>query len=181
MKTIIQSSLLAFIFMLGISACKSSSHYGEAVKDPFSASKYKSDKRYFRASGKGTSSKDHVAEKKADHNAKAELASQVQTTFKIMADEYMTQKENDYSGEVLEKFESLSREVVNTSMVDLRKVDEKKYYNGTQYTVFSLYEIKKKDMFNFMKKQAKTQNYVDKKTMNLLEDLIDEQLKELEE
>jgi len=155
--------------------------YGSQVKDPFSSTNYMSDKKYFRATGKGQSMKDNVAEKKADIDAKSELAGQVSANMKEMADLYMSQTENAGSAEVYEKFQSLSREVVNAQLVDLRKVDQKKYYDGEKYTVFVLYEIKKKDMFKYMKQQAKTQKYVDKKTQKLIEDLIDKQIEDAED
>jgi hypothetical protein len=171
--------VISTLFLLA--SCKSSSKaYGKETKDPFSSSKYMSDKKHFRASGKGQSSKDNVAEKKADIDAKAEIASQVNVTMKELADAYMSQTENDNSAEVFEKFQSLSREVVNTNLSDLRKVDEKKYFNGERYTVFVLYEINKKEMFKYMKKQAKTQKYVDKKTEKLIEDLIDQELSKID-
>ena len=181
MNKLFRISLFVLISAIAVTACKSSSNYGKEVKAPFSQKKYKSDKKYFRASGQGASSSESVAEKKADHNAKAEMASQINSTMKTVADEFMSQSENANSAEVLEKFQSISREVVNTKMADLRKIDQKVFLDGEKYTVFVLYEIKKKDMFNFMKKQAKTQKYVDKKTQNLIEDLIDEKLEELEE
>jgi len=171
--------VISTLFLLA--SCKSSSKaYGKETKDPFSSSKYMSDKKHFRASGKGQSSKDNVAEKKADIDAKAEIASQVNVTMKELADAYMSQTENDNSAEVFEKFQSLSREVVNTNLSDLRKVDEEKYFNGERYTVFVLYEINKKEMFKYMKKQAKTQKYVDKKTEKLIEDLIDQELSKID-
>ncbi len=170
---------LSTVFFM--SSCKSSSKaYGKETKDPFSSGKYMSDKKHFRASGKGQSSKDNVAEKKADIDAKAEIASQVNVTMKEIADAYISQSEYDNSAEVFEKFQSLSREVVNTNLSDLRKVDQKKYYNGERYTVFVLYEINKKEMFKYMKKQAKTQQYVDKKTEKLIQDIIEEELSKIE-
>lgn len=178
MKTALRSIFLLSILTFLVS-CKSSS-YGKETKDPFSASKYMTDKRYFRATGKGQSSSDNVAEKKADIDAKADIASQVNVTMQEVADAYMSQNENNYSAEVFEKFQSLSREVVNTNLSDLRKVDQRKYYNGERFSVFVLYEINKKDMFKYMKKQAKTQKYVDKKTEKLIEDLIEKQIRDLD-
>ena len=180
MKTLLKT-LLVCSTLFFMASCKSSSKaYGKETKDPFSSGKYMSDKKHFRASGKGQSSKDNVAEKKADIDAKAEIASQVNVSMKEVADAYMSQTENDNSGEVFEKFQSLSREVVNTNLSDLRKVDQKKYYNGEKYTVFVLYEINKKEMFKYMKKQAKTQKYVDKKTEKLIEDIIDKELSKID-
>ena len=164
-----------------MASCKSTSKtYGKETKDPFSSGKYMTDKKYFRASGKGQSSKDNVAEKKADIDAKAEIASQVNVTMKEVADAYMSQSETSSSAEVFEKFQSLSREVVNTNLSDLRKIDQKKYFNGERYTVFVLYEINKKDMFKYMKKQAKTQKYVDKKTEKIIQDLIDQEISKID-
>lgn len=176
MKTLFKSLLVLSALVL-MASCKSSSKaYGKETKDPFSSNKYMTDKKHFRASGKGQSSKDNVAEKKADIDAKADIAGQVNVNMKELADAYMSQTENDNSAEVFEKFQSLSREMVNTSLSDLRKVDQKKYYNGEKYTVFVLYEINKKQMFKYMKKQAKTENYVNKKTEKLIEDIIDKEL-----
>jgi len=166
-------TLVTLVFFV---ACKSSKPYGDEVKDPFSSSKYMSDKKYFRATGKGQSAKSNVAEKKADLDAKAELAGQINVTMKEVADDYMGQTENANSAEVYEKFQSLSREVVNTNMADVRKVDQKMYNNGERYTVFVHYEIQKKSMFKYMKKQAKTQKYVDKKTQKLIEDIIEKEI-----
>ena len=178
MKILLNSFLIVSTLIV-VTSCKSSS-YGKETKDPFSSSKYMTDKKHFRASGKGQSSKDNVAEKKADIDAKSDIASQVNVTMKELADAYMSQTENDNSAEVFEKFQSLSREVVNTNLSDLRKVDQKKYFNGERYTVFVLYEINKKQMFKYMKKQAKTQKYVDKKTEKLIEDIIDEELSKID-
>ena len=178
MKILLNSFLIVSTLIV-MTSCKSSS-YGKEIKDPFSSSKYMTDKKHFRASGKGQSSKDNVAEKKADIDAKSDIASQVNVTMKELADAYMSQTENDNSAEVFEKFQSLSREVVNTNLSDLRKVDQKKYFNEERYTVFVLYEINKKQMFKYMKKQAKTQKYVDKKTEKLIEDIIDEELSKID-
>ena len=176
MKILFKSLLVISTLSLLISCKSASKTYGKETKDPFSGGKYMTDKKHFRASGKGQSSKDNVAEKKADINAKSKIAGQVNVTMKELADAYMSQTENDNSAEVFEKFQSLSREVVNTNLSDVRKVDQKKYFNGERYTVFVLYEINKKQMFKYMKKEAKTQKYVDKKTEKLIQDIIDKEL-----
>ena len=88
-------------------------------------------------------------------NAKVELAGQVNTTMKQVTDQYFSDKSNESAGEALERFESLARQSMNTQIADLRKIGEKKYFDGEKYTVFMAYEIKKKAMLKFMKKQAK--------------------------
>jgi len=146
--------MLIAIGSLIMVGCKSKP-FGKKVKEPFSGSSYESNNMFFRGTGKGTSSKDNIAWSKADMNAKVELAGQVNTTMKQVTDQYFSDKSNESAGEALERFESLARQSMNTQIADLRKIGEKKYFDGEKYTVFMAYEIKKKAMLKFMKKQAK--------------------------
>lgn len=172
---ILKSSLLLFslLFMVG---CGSKAHLGEKVKEPFSSSKYESNSRFFRGTGKGESIKDNIARSKADLDAKNQLASQVSTTMKNVSDQYLSQTENEVGADVADKFQSLTREVMNTGLADLRKIGEEKYHDGTNYTVYVAYEINKNAMFRFMKKQAKTDAKIDKQTLKTIEDILDLQI-----
>lgn len=172
--------LLAFV---GFTACKNSKAYGDKVKEPFSGSSYESNNKYFRAVGKGVSVKDNIARKKADVDAKGVLAGQVNVTMKEVSDAYMAQTENAEAGEVYEKFQDLTRQVMSTEMADLRKFDEVKYYSEEtgNFTVFVAYEIKKKSMFRFMKKMAKTQDYENDRIQKAIEDIIEEELEKAED
>lgn len=179
--SVILTLIAAFTTLI---ACKTNhSMYGEKLKDPFSGSKYESNNRFFRAVGKGVSLKDNIARKKADVDAKSILAGQVNVTMKEVTDAYMAQNENVEAGEIYEKFQDLTRQVMQTEMADLRKFDEVKYFNAekNEYTVFVAYEIKKKSMFSFMKKQAKTQAYENERLRKAIEEIIDEELKKAEE
>jgi hypothetical protein len=183
MKSRILPLLFFGISVALISACGGSKMYGDKVKEPFSGSKYESNNRFFRAVGKGVSSKDNIARKKADVDAKGILAGQVNVTMKEVTDAYMAQNENANAGEIFEKFQDLTRQVMSTKLADLRKFDEVKYYNAdnNQFTVFVAYEIKKKSMFKFMKKQAKTQAYENERIRKAVEDIIDEELEKAED
>lgn len=172
-------SLATVVLMLA--ACGGTSPMGEKVKEPFSGSKYESDKRYFRGVGKGSSMDDNIAKNKADLQAKKELAQQVQTTMKIVTDQYLADTETLNSSEINDKFQSLAREVTNTDIADLRKIGDEKYYNGEKYTVYIAYEIHKKQMLRFMKKKAKADAKMDKTTQKAIEDIIDEELKKIED
>ena len=70
---------------------------------------------------------------------------------------------------------------MNTSLADLRKIGEEKYYNGEEYTVYIAYEIKKNAMFRFMKKQAKTDSKIDKESLEVMEKILDLQIEATEE
>jgi hypothetical protein len=183
MRSTIFSTLLFSLSIVFLAACGGSKMYGDKVKDPFTGSKYESNNRFFRGVGKGVSVKDNIARKKADVDAKAVLAGQVNVTMKEVTDAYMAQNETAEAGEVFEKFQDLTRQVMSTELADLRKFDEVKYYNEetTQYTVFVAYEIKKKSMFKFMKKQAKTQAYKNERIRKAVEDIIDEEIEKAED
>jgi hypothetical protein len=43
------------------------------------------------------------------------------------------------------------------------------------------YEIKKNAMFRFMKKQAKTDKTIDERQMKIIDEILDQQIKESEE
>ena len=169
-------TLIAFI-----SAC-SSGTLGKKVKEPFRGSAYESNNRFFRGTGKGESSADNIARGKADVEAKAVLAGQVNTTMKQVTDQYLGQTENANAADVADKFQSLVRETMNTDVADLRKIGEEKYFNKKEnkYTVFIAYEIKKNAMFRFMKKQAKTDQKIDERQQEIIQKILDEELKKTE-
>jgi hypothetical protein len=169
-------SLTAVILTL-LASC-ASSPYGTKVKEPFQGNAYESNNRFWRASGKGTSSQDNIARGKADIEAKAQLAGQVNTTMKQVADQYLGQTENENAADVADKFQSLVRQIMNTNLADLRKMDEKKFYNekANEYTVFIAYEIKKNAMLRFMKKQAKVDKTIDERQRETIEKIVDQEL-----
>lgn len=177
-----QMKLIAPALMLLLASCMSSS-LGSRVNEPFQGSAYESNNRFFRGTGKGTSTQDNIARGKADIDAKAQLGGQVNTTMKQVADQYLAQTENENAADVADKFQSLVRQVMNTDLADLRKIGEKKYYNDKtqEYTVFIAYEIKKNAMLRFMKKQAKTDQKIDERQRATIEKIIDEELEKADE
>lgn len=166
---------------LFVIACNSSkSPMGSKVKEPFSGNNYESNNRWFRGVGKGESADENIAKSKADMNAKKELAGQVETNVKQVADSYVSEVGYANKDEITDRFQDLTRQVMNTDLADLRKIGEEKYFNGERYTVFLAYEIKKAAMFRFMKKQAKLDNKINEETRKAIEEILDEEIKKLE-
>ncbi len=124
---IVHSFFLSFYALLFASCA--SGPLGQKVNEPFRGNAYESNNRFFRGTGKGVSSQDNIARGKADIEAKAQLAGQVNTTMKQVADQYLGQTENEKAADVADKFQSLVRQVMNTNMADLRKMGEEKYFN----------------------------------------------------
>ena len=177
MKTSIQ--VLTLLLTAFLFSC-ASGPLGKKVKEPFQGNAYESNNRFFRGTGKGESSQDNIARGKADIEAKAQLAGQINTTMKQVADQYLGQTQNANAANVEDKFQSLVRQVMNTSMADLRKMGEQKYYNEKTkaYTIFIAYEIKKNAMFRFMKKQARVDQTIDERQMKIIDEILDEQIKQ---
>ena len=181
MKKII--TITCAFFVLVLAGCSSSSVLGKKVKEPFQGNAYESTNRFWRASGKGVSAKENIARGKADIEAKAQLAGQVNTTMKQVADQYLGQTENVDAADVAEKFQSLVRQVMNTDIADLRKMGEEKFFNEKtgDFSVFIAYEIKKNAMLRFMKKQAKTDQTINERQRDLIEKIIDQELEKAED
>ncbi|MCO6482536.1 MAG: hypothetical protein J5I62_07060 [Flavobacteriales bacterium] len=160
-------------------ACKTASPAGEKVKMPFSGSKYESNNRWFRGTGTGVSIKQNIARSKADLDAKNQVAAQVGTNIRAVADQYLGQTENAEAADVADKFQSLVREVMNTELADLRKIGEETRYNEAtkEYTQYVAYEIKKNAMFRFMKKQAKADTKINEATRKKIEEILDEEIR----
>lgn len=173
---------ITIILLTALIAIGCGSIFGKKVKEPFTGSAYQSNNRFWRASGKGQSSADNIARGKADIDAKAQLAGQVNTTMKQVTDQYLGQTENENAADVADKFQSLVRQVMNTEIADLRKMDEKKYFDAkkNEYTVFIAYEIKKNAMLRFMKKQAKVDQKIDERQRAVIEKIIDQELAKAE-
>lgn len=175
MKPIVK--ILLVLVTLSAAACMSNT-LGKKVREPFQGNAYESNNRWWRGTGKGSSSQDNIARSKADLDAKAQLAGQVNTTMKQVADQYLGQTENEKGADVADKFQSLVRQTMNTSISDLRKMGEEKYYNEEtkEYTVFMAYEIKKNAMLRFLKKQAKVDQTIDERQRKIIEEIIDEEI-----
>ena len=171
-----------FVVMATLVACSGSNPLGNKVKEPFSGSKYESSSRYFRSKGKGESSDENMAKQKADLNAKKELAQQVETRMKVVTDRFIQETGANGGSDLSDKFISLTREVTNTNIADLRKLGEEKYFNQEtgKYSVYIAYEIHKRDMFRYLKKQAKLDAKLSEAERKSIEEMIDEELKEIE-
>jgi hypothetical protein len=98
--------------------------------------------------------------------------------MKQVADQSLGQTENAEAADVADKFQSLVRQIMNTTISDLRKMGEEKFYTAEkrEYTVFMAYEIKKNAMLRFMKKQAKVEEKITERQRELIEKIIDEEI-----
>jgi predicted HicB family RNase H-like nuclease len=174
--------LLIAATLFALPACKSGPPAGTKVQQPFSGKDYLSNNRWYRGTGQGESIKQNIAREKADLSAKDQLAGQVSTNMRSVADQYLGQTDNGLATDVADKFQTLTREVMSTSLADLRKIGEETYQREDKtFTVYVAYEIKKAAMYRAMKKQAATDARVDEVTRKRIEEILDEEIRKAEE
>lgn len=94
------------------------------LKQYCTGSDYFSNNKYFRSNAIGESIDQMTARKKALSNAKAKLAGDINTTMKIVGDNYVKSSEYNNKEEVLERFEENSRTVVNQSLTGIKTICE---------------------------------------------------------
>jgi hypothetical protein len=166
---------------LSFIVCSCSSLPGKKVKEPFSSSKYQSNNKYFRATGSGESKNQQIAKSKAMTQAKTNLAGNVKSTMKRVADAYIAETGNANGSDMADKFQSLSREVVNQDIADVRTIGSETYsQNDGTYKTYVALEIKKKGMYKVMKKLAKLDTKSDAKTIEEYQKMLDKEIERLE-
>lgn len=174
----IASSLLFATLLLTSCADKP---WGERVKEPFSGKAYESNARFFRATGKATSKQDAIARSKAELLARQGIAQQVNTTLQVVSDSYGKDLETEHLAEAMSRFETLVREVTNTTIADVRKVGEEKYMNSEGvYTVFVALEVRKSAMYRHLKKQARLDSQLSEGARRELERMLDAEIEKAE-
>jgi hypothetical protein len=127
-------ALAALLAFGGLSACKSKKKAAEAAMPPTGETEVKvlcsgpeffTDKKNFRANSLGESMDQATAMKKAMSNARAAMASAINTQVKSVIDNYVNSRELNNREEVAERFEGLSREVVDQRLAGTRTICEK--------------------------------------------------------
>jgi predicted secreted protein len=77
---------------------------------------YNSDKEHFRASAAGESMDQMMSEKKALTESRTKMAAQIETFVKTVTDNYGKSTEMNKKEELMKRYETLTREVVNQKL-----------------------------------------------------------------
>ena len=142
------------IMTAGLSSCGSSekvasakSQGEELIEVYCTGSEYQSDKKNFRASAIGESLDQMVSKKKAGTNARAELASLVASTIKGTIDNYINSTELNNVEQVEERFEGLTREVINQQLNNIKVICEKQTRTAqNKYKTYIALEMNAEDL-----------------------------------
>lgn len=149
-------------FIVAFSGCKSKEKVakvpGEEIIEVYcSGPEFFANAEYFRANQVGESLDQATAKKKAMSNARADLASSVETTIKGVVDNYVNSRELNNVEEVEERFESLTREVINQKLTGVKTICEKttKTTDGKYKTYIAL-ELAGDELMNAMNERLST-------------------------
>jgi len=122
---------------------------------PCSGPEFFTDKKTFRANAMGESQDQMVAKRKALSNTRDELARSINTKVKAVTDNYVNSREFNNKEEVEERYENLTREVVDQELAGTKTICEKlvktqqgtyKYYIALELTTDDLLESYNKRM-----------------------------------
>lgn len=130
---ILTMSFLAIGLAIGATGCGKKKKAAEAIKPPAgevlikqycAGPDYFTDKKFFRANNLGESMDQATAKKRAYTNARADLASSINTTIKRVIDDYVITREFNNREEVEERYEALTREVVDQQLRGIKTICE---------------------------------------------------------
>lgn len=124
--SIIFATGLLSVGVVGCKGKKEAAPKGEISIDiPCSGPEYFTDKKFFRSNAIGESLDQMVSKKKAMANARAQLATDMSSTMKIVGDNYVKSSEFNNKEEVTETFQQNARTVVDQSLNGIRVICEK--------------------------------------------------------
>lgn len=123
-------ALMALLIAATATGCKKKQEAqappGEVLINEYcTGPEYFSNEEYFRSNGLGESMDQATAKKKALSNARADLASAINTTIKGTIDNYVNSREFNNREEIEERFEGLTREVINQELQGTKTICQK--------------------------------------------------------
>lgn len=121
---------------------------GTELNIPCSDDEFHSDKTHFRGTGMGESTNLSAARRKASLDANAMLAASVNRTIKTVSDRYTQDITVGEASEFAEKFEDMTRSVVNQTLNNVSTVCNKTFQKEGKYTVYVAVEVAKDEMLN---------------------------------
>ncbi len=122
------------------------------IKEYCSGEEYFSNNEFFRANGLGESMDQATAKKKALSNARADLASAINTTIKGTIDNYVNSREFNNREEIEERFEGLTREVINQELNGTKTICQKavKVESNGNYKYYVALELSGQELLSSM-------------------------------
>lgn len=151
--------LLGTALLMGLASCGSkqkvvSKNGGEVeIEMPCTGPEYRTDATHFRATGTALSTDRQVAKDKALMAARAELATEINTTMERVTDRYNSSYNVGEDDETRGKFQDLARQLVKQTLSGSVVTCEKltKDEQGGKYHFYVCVELKGDDFANKLK------------------------------
>jgi hypothetical protein len=175
--------LLSMLVIGSLTACRTAPEGMTEMKSPFSGNKYESNRRWFRATASGESMNLETSKDKALLSAKQRLAGQIQTQVKNVAESYKGERQADNTlGDYNERFQQLTREVMNQVLVEALIMETKTYTTKDQrYTTYVAMEARKKAVYRRLKDMAQARTSLSEADKKYISEMLDKAIKDLED
>jgi len=118
------------LFMIGCnSKLKRTDTKLKKIDQPFTAKKYFSDKKFYRATGEGKALDLTVAKRIAETNARQAIASQMEVKVKSVGEQFLQNRAISNKLETTSKYEDITRTVIDQTLTAVKIVDQESYQN----------------------------------------------------
>ncbi len=130
LRSLLFGGLIVVVLFPAMQSCKSSKKSASAPKGEeriemyCSGPQYFSNSEFFRANDVAESTSQSMAKRKAMSNARLALAASIETTVKAVIDNYFSSYAANAAIEDVERYEGLSREVINQRLNGIRTICE---------------------------------------------------------
>lgn len=152
--TIAMSALLTLTLTTSCGGSKTATGGGmKMIEMPCHGTEFQSDKEHFRFSDFAESTDYSLAKDKAYNRVKTGLAGMISTKVKAMTDNYVKNYVQDGGEEVKNRYESISRQVINQQLNGLRVICEKAGEIDGKYRYFICMELTGDDILNDLAKK----------------------------
>jgi len=176
--------------MISLDSCKTKQPAAPTYSDmkevvtPCSDTEFKSDATFFRATGMGSSQDQSTCKRKALLDANTNLAGSVNRTIKSVTDRYTADRQVGQGTEFSEKFEQLTRDVVNQQLSNVTTACSKMFTkaDGLYYSYIAV-EVSKDQLLanindGISKDQKLQQDYEKMKFEKIFNEEMDKLAKE---
>ncbi len=147
--------LLSLIFVAGaITGCRSKqqapdySAHGTEVAIPCSDNDYFTDATHFRGTGMAEGTNLASTRRRANLDANSSLAASINSTIRAVTDRYTQDITVGDANEFAERFEDMTRQVVNQVLNNVSITCNQVFERGGQYSVYMAVEVDKDELLN---------------------------------
>lgn len=156
-KTNVNTTIFAFaliatmVVFAGCGGSKKAPDYsalGTQVNIPCSDNEYFTDQTHFRGTGMAEGTNLASTRRRANLDANAQLAASINSTIKSVTDRYTQDITVGDANEFAERFEDLTRSVVNQELNNVGIVCNQVFENEGRYNVYVAVEVDKDQLLN---------------------------------